>query len=89
MVGVDRLQTQRFGGLQAAMAGDDLAALVDQHRRHEAELQDVGGDLRHLLGGVRARVPGIGQQGGDRARLDGARRPCAWGMRTCWNRWWW
>jgi hypothetical protein len=60
------------------MAGDDLAALIDQHRRHEAELENGGRDLRHLFGGVRARIPGIGQQGGDRVRLDGARRP--WGL---------
>jgi hypothetical protein len=60
------------------VAGDELAALVDQHWRDEAEFEDAGRDLRHLLGGVRARVPGVGQQRGDRARLDGARRP--WGL---------
>jgi hypothetical protein len=57
------------------MSGNDLVALVDQHGRHEAEFENGGRDLRHLLGGMRARVPSIGQQGSDRARLDGARRP--------------
>jgi hypothetical protein len=60
------------------LAGDDLAAFVHQHRGDEAELEDAGRDLRHLLGGMRARISGIGQQGCDRARLDGARRP--WGL---------
>ncbi len=51
---------------------------VTHQVRDEAEFEDAGRDLRHLLGGVRARVPGVGQQRGDRARLDGARRP--WGL---------
>ena len=76
--GGNGLQAQGFGGLQPAVAGDDLAALIHQDRRHEAELEDTGRDLRHLLGGMRARIAGIRHQCGDRARLDGARRP--WGL---------
>jgi hypothetical protein len=54
----------------AAMAGDQHALGVDQHRVHEAELGDGGGDLRHLRRRMRARVLGIGDQRCDRQSRD-------------------
>ena len=53
-------------GEEAAVAGDDAAVGVDQHRIGEAELGDAGGDLCHLRGGVGARVAGVRDQ-----RCDG------------------
>jgi hypothetical protein len=54
-----RRQIEGFGGFQPAMPGDHLAVLVHQDRRDEAELDDRGRDLRHLLGRMRARVRGV------------------------------
>ncbi len=44
------------------MASDQHALGVDQHRVHEAELGDGGGDLRHLRLRMRARVLGVRDQ---------------------------
>ncbi len=57
------------------MAGDDVARLVDQHRRRPAPLLDAGGDLRHLGFAMGAGVPGIGDEAADRAALDSISGP--------------
>ena len=59
-------QPELLRGHDAAVAGDQHALGVDQHRVHEAELGDGGGDLRHLRRGMGARVLGIGHEGCDR-----------------------
>jgi hypothetical protein len=64
------LEPQPLSGQHAGVAGDDLAAFVDQHRDRPAELRDRRGDLRDLLGRVRARVAREGPQRRDRAPLD-------------------
>ena len=56
-------QAHLDGGLDPAMAGDDAAVGIDQHRVDKAELADTGDDLLHLLGGVGARVAGVGGEG--------------------------
>jgi hypothetical protein len=49
-----RVEPERLRRQHAAMPGDQHADVVHQHRHVEAELQDGGRDLRHLLGRVRA-----------------------------------
>ena len=44
------------------MPSYESALLVDQHRVGKTELADASGDLRDLRIGVRAGVPGIGDQ---------------------------
>ena len=53
-----RGQAQLGGRSHAAVAGQDRARLVDQHRRGEAELPDAGGDLADLLRGMGAGIAG-------------------------------
>ena len=54
----------------AAVAGQDRARLVDQHRRGEAELPDTGGDLADLLRGMGAGIAGPRGEGRQRAMRD-------------------
>lgn len=44
------VQPEQLGGLDAAMACDDLAVVADQDRIGEAEAGDAVGDLADLLG---------------------------------------
>jgi len=74
----DFLETSLMRSKQAPMPGNQAPSIIHRHRHVEAELGDRGRDLRDLLVRMSARVRHVGQQGGDRARLDGARRP--WGL---------
>ena len=62
-----RGQAQLGGRSHAAVAGQDRARLVDQHRHGEAELPDTGGDLPDLLRGMRAGIAGPRGEGRQRA----------------------
>nr|WP_267459755.1 hypothetical protein [Xanthomonas euvesicatoria] len=64
------LQPEFLGGGQASVTSNDDAVAARQDRIGESELGDAGGDLRHLLLGVGARVAGVGQQLGCRPLLD-------------------
>src|SRR6516225_413970 len=54
----------------AAVAGDDAALAVDQHRIGEPKLADAAGDLRDLGVAVDPRVARVGDQRLDRAQHD-------------------
>ena len=49
-------QAQRPGRPEAPFTSNDLAVRPNENWIYEAEFPDGGGDLRHLLGGVRAGV---------------------------------
>jgi len=60
-------------GHDAAVAGNDAAVGIDQHRVGEAEFAHAGGELRHLRLGVRAAVARVGNEliNGERFDLHG------------------
>ncbi|MCY1382408.1 hypothetical protein D9M69_704300 [compost metagenome] len=64
------LQSEFLGGDQASVTSNDDAVAARQDRIDESELHDAGGDLRHLLLGMGARVAGVGQQLGGRPLFD-------------------
>ena len=64
-------------GEQPAMAGDDGAVTVDQHRVHEAEFGDACRNLRDLRLGVGARVVRVRRQRLERHAFDGQMH---WGL---------
>ena len=72
--------------LEATVPGDHRAVARDQHRIGPAEFDDAGGDLRHLLIRVRARVARIGGKPLERPELDPFRRK-AQGHRCDWRAW--
>ncbi|WP_370447786.1 hypothetical protein [Roseomonas gilardii] len=72
-----------FAASSRPWPADELAAFVDQHRRDEAELQDAGRDLRHLLGGMRARVAGIGSSAATARASTALAAHGAWVIGTC------
>ena len=55
-----RLEPQEFGRRDPAVAGQDSALIVDQHRVGEAKLLDAPGDLADLPVGVLARIARAG-----------------------------
>ena len=59
---------------QPAVASEDSVDLVDQDRVGEAELDHRGGELRHLILAVGARVALVGAQPLDRPQLDALRQ---------------
>lgn len=61
---------QELGRLDAAVAGDDPAVGVDQHRVGEAELANAIGDLPQLPVGMSAWVAGGRLEGGDQPRRN-------------------
>ena len=65
------VHAEQLGGLDPAMAGDDLAVVADQHRIGEAEPLDAVGDLPNLLLGMGAGIAGVGPQPCDTHSLNG------------------
>jgi len=63
-------QAQFPRGHHARVARNDDPVGPDQHGVDEAKFGDRGRDLRHLLLGVRARIPGVGNQPIDGPPLD-------------------
>jgi hypothetical protein len=61
----------------AAVPRNQRALFVNEYRDGEAKFADRGSDLRHLFGGMSARVAGIGNQPIDRPALDLVCRPLA------------
>jgi hypothetical protein len=84
-------QAQLPGRQQPAMAGEDAVGLVDQGRVGEAELDHRGGELRHLILAVGARVTLVGVQPLHWPQLDALRQRGQPGrrvghLRTSWMR---
>jgi hypothetical protein len=52
-------QAEQLGGLDPAVAGDDLAARAEQHWVDKAEPPDAVRDLPDLLPGMGSRIPRI------------------------------
>ena len=63
----------------AAVAGDDQVVFIDQHRVHEAEALDRGGDLLDLPPGMGPGVARMGLQSGNRDHLRAGQPGCALG----------
>jgi hypothetical protein len=63
-----QIQLARRG--ESAVTGDDAVVAIDQDRVGPPVLDDAGGDLGHLLGGVGTRIPGARNQRLDLAVLD-------------------
>jgi hypothetical protein len=57
------------------MPGDQRILFVNEHRVGEAKFADRGSDLRYLLVGMRASIPGVGDKFRERPPLDLVRRP--------------
>jgi hypothetical protein len=59
--GGNRDQPQLLGAQDPAITAQDHIEFVDQHRNGEAELPNAGCEFRQLLGGVLARIAGVGR----------------------------
>ncbi len=66
---------QQLGRQHPAMAGDDVALLVDQDRHRPAKFPDRRRDLGDLLVGMGPGVPRVWHQGRHGPALDGVGRP--------------
>jgi hypothetical protein len=66
-------QAKALGRHDAAMAGDDPVARVNEHRDVEAKRRDGVGDASRLASAMEARVLRIGPQPADRAISNGKR----------------
>jgi hypothetical protein len=58
---------------QPPVSGNDAVAGIHQNRIHETKLRDRSGDLRHLVGRVRPRVPRVWHQALEGPKLDAPR----------------
>ena len=65
-----RLETKQLGRSNSAVAGNDAAFAVDEHRVGEAEAFDAIGDLAKLFAAMDPRVAHAGPQRIDLATID-------------------
>jgi hypothetical protein len=87
-----RVEPEPARRLEPSVAGDHGAVAGGEDRIGPAELHDAGGDLRHLLVRMRARVARIGAQARERPVLDrvgqpwrhGPRIPDRWAVTAGW-----
>ena len=70
-----RVETEPAGGIRRPWPAMTVPSPDDQDRIGPAELDDAGGDLRHLLVGVRARIARVGAQAVERPVLDRVGQP--------------
>jgi hypothetical protein len=64
------VEAKLFRRRQPPVAGDDVALAIGENGIGEAELDDAGGDLRHLAVRMCPRIAVIGAQPVDRPTLD-------------------